>query len=84
VGLSTSLVVFAIGAILRFAVTVRSTSVSVHTVGVILMIVGAVGFVVSLLFWSSWGGFGGRRRRRSVYHRPDGSVVEEEHRDAYM
>jgi hypothetical protein len=48
------------------------------------MIVGAVGFVVSLLFWSSWGGFGSGHRRRSVYHRPDGSVVEEERRDAYM
>jgi hypothetical protein len=36
------------------------------------MIVGAVGFVVSLFFWSSWGGFGGTGgyRRRTVY---DGS-----------
>jgi hypothetical protein len=24
------------------------------------MIVGALGLVVSLVFWSSWGGFGGR------------------------
>ncbi len=27
-------------------------------VGVILMIVGAIGLLVSLVFWSSWGGFG--------------------------
>lgn len=85
-GVGTSLVVFAIGAILRFAVTVHSTSVSVHTVGVILMIVGGVGFLVSLLFWSSWGGFGGWRRSRSarsVYRQPDGSWVDER-RDSYM
>jgi len=84
VGVGTSIVVFAIGAIMRFAVSARTTNFSIHTIGVILMIVGAVGFVISLLFWSSWGGFGGGRRRRSVYHRPDGTVVEEEHRDSYM
>jgi hypothetical protein len=30
---------------------------------VILMIVGAIGLLLSLMFWSSWGGFGGARRR---------------------
>ena len=77
-GIGSSLVVFAIGAILRFAVAVTSTSFNVHTVGVILMIVGAVGFVISLFFWSSWGGFGragygpgGYRRERTVV-RDDG------------
>ena len=29
--------------------------------GVILMIVGALGLLLSLVFWSSWGGFGGAR-----------------------
>jgi hypothetical protein len=62
-GISTSIIVFAIGAILRFAVTATATGFNIHTVGVILMIVGAVGFVVSLIFWSSWGGFGGGRTR---------------------
>jgi hypothetical protein len=27
---------------------------------VILVIVGVVGFIASLVFWSSWGGFGNR------------------------
>ena len=49
-GLGTSIVVFAIGAIMRFAVTVSTTGFNVHTVGVILMIVGAVGFLLSLAF----------------------------------
>ncbi len=76
-GVATSLVIFAVGAILEFATTVHSTNFNVQTIGVILMIVGAVGFVMSLIFWASWGGFGGRHRSRSVYREPDGSFVEE-------
>lgn len=76
-GLVTSLVIVAIGAILRFATTVSSSSFNVHTIGVILMIVGAVGFVISLIFWTTWGGFGGRHQSRTVYERPDGAVVDE-------
>lgn len=69
-GVGTSIVIFAIGAVLRFAVGVSTTSVNIHTIGVILMIVGAVGFVLSLFFWSSWGGFGGGRyRERTVVSR---------------
>jgi hypothetical protein len=79
-GIGTSIVVFAIGAIMRFATTVHTTNFNIHTIGVILMIVGAVGFVVSLFFWGSWGGFGGggSRRRRSTYREADGSIVQEE------
>ena len=76
-GVGTSIVVFAIGAILRFATTVHTTNFNIHTIGVILMVVGVVGFVVSLIFWSSWGGFGGVRRTRSIYRRPEESVIEE-------
>lgn len=65
-GISTSIIVFAVGAILRFAVTATATGFNVHTVGDILMIVGAVGFVISLVFWTSWGGFGGGRGRTVV------------------
>jgi uncharacterized membrane protein len=50
VGLGTSLFLIAIGAILRFAVTVSGHGVNLHTVGVILMVVGAAGLVISL-FW---------------------------------
>lgn len=77
-GIATSIVIFAIGAILDFATNVTSSSFNIHTIGVILMIVGAVGFVVSLVFWSSWGGFGGFGRSRRVYQQlPDGTVVDE-------
>jgi hypothetical protein len=33
---------------------------NIHTIGVILLIVGVVGFATSLFFWSSWGGFSAR------------------------
>lgn len=83
-GIGTSLVIIAVGAILRFAVTVTTTSFNLHTVGIILMIVGAVGFVLSLFFWSSWGGFGSGasgRRRRTIVQGPTGtstSTTEEQ------
>lgn len=70
-GVGSSIIVFAIGAILKFATNVHSSSFNIQTIGVILMIVGAVGFVVSLFFWASWGGFGGyRRRTRTMYQDP--------------
>jgi hypothetical protein len=82
-GVTTSIVLFAIGAILRFATSVHSSSFNIQTIGVILMVVGAVGFVVSLAFWASWGGFGGWHRSRTVYHDPNGSMVDETHRTTY-
>ena len=67
-GLGTSLVLLAIGAILDFAVQVNAPGFNVHTVGVVLMVVGVLGILLSLVFWNSWGGFGNRTgaRRRMV------------------
>ena len=59
-GISVSLVFIASGAILKWAVTATVSGVDLGTVGVVLMIVGAVGLLLSLVFWSSWGGFGAR------------------------
>jgi hypothetical protein len=50
----TSLFLIAVGAVLRFAVTASTSGFNIHTVGVILMIVGAVGFVLSLLWMTMW------------------------------
>jgi hypothetical protein len=67
-GISASLVLIAVGAILYWAVTATVSGVDMNAVGVILMVVGAIGLVLSLVFWSSWGGFrGGVRRRETVY-----------------
>jgi hypothetical protein len=59
-GLSFSLLLAAAGAVLIWAVNATVSGLNIHTVGVILLIVGIIGFIVSLFFWSSWGGFGAR------------------------
>ena len=62
-GTAVSLLMIAAGAIMAWAVNVTASGFSVHTVGIILMVVGAIGLVLSVIFWSSWGGFGGSRAR---------------------
>jgi beta-lactamase regulating signal transducer with metallopeptidase domain len=70
--LGTSLFVIAVGAVLRFAVNVSTSGFNIHTVGVILMIVGAVGALVSLLWMTIWAGRRDRVvRERVAYEDPD-------------
>ena len=64
-GIGVSLLLIAIGAILIWAVEATVSGVDIDAVGWILLIVGAIGFLLSLVFWSTWGGpgyFGSRRR----------------------
>ena len=56
-GIGGSLFLVAIGAILAFAVEVETEGFNLNTIGIILMIVGVVGILLSMMFWSSWGGF---------------------------
>jgi membrane-bound ClpP family serine protease len=52
--IGAALVLIAIGAILRFAVTVNNPhGFNVHTAGVILMIVGAIGLIVEAIWMST-------------------------------
>jgi hypothetical protein len=59
-GISLSILLVAVGAVLTWAVSVELSGVDLTAVGVILMIVGIIGLLLSLVFWSSWGGFGAR------------------------
>jgi len=62
-GIGAGIVLMAIGAILAFATHVSGGSVvNIHLVGWILMGAGALGVLLSLVFWSSWGGSGYVRR----------------------
>ena len=61
-GLGTSLFLIAVGAILKFAITTTAHGVNINTIGVILMIVGVVGLIISL-FWMT---IYADRRRRTV------------------
>jgi hypothetical protein len=70
VGLGVSLILVAVGAILTWAVTAEVSGVDIQVVGVILLIVGIAGFLISLVFWSSWGGFGGRSRTTYIDEGP--------------
>ena len=77
-GLGTSLFLFAVGAVLRFAVSVTTTGFNLHVIGVILMIVAAVGLLLSIMFWNTWGGFGGGggyRRQRTTMSDPRSGVT---------
>ena len=53
-GIGTSLFLIALGAILYFAVSASISGISLATVGLILMIVGGIGLLVSLFMASSW------------------------------
>jgi hypothetical protein len=79
-GLATSIVVSAVGAVLRFALTVTTYQhgFNVHTVGLILMIVGAVGAALSLLAVLSTG----VGRHRTVIEDGRGNFVRRD--DTYI
>jgi hypothetical protein len=72
VGIGFSIFLFVVGAILTFAVNVTAEGFNINTVGIILMVAGVVGLLLSLLFWSSFSPY---RRRSTAY--PDERVVEE-------
>jgi hypothetical protein len=64
-GLGAGIFLIALGAILAFAINVDTGgAINLHTVGWILMVVGALGTLLSIAFWSSWGGPGYFRRRQ--------------------
>ena len=58
-----ALLLIAVGAILKFAVTKRVSGIDLSTVGVVLMIVGAVGLVLTLILMTT-------RRRTDVISTP--------------
>ncbi len=66
-GIGVALILIAVGAILAFAVNAEVSGVDVQTIGWILLAVGIVGALLSMMFWSSWGGVAGRRRETVVY-----------------
>jgi hypothetical protein len=91
--LGVSLLLVAAGAILIWGVTGEASGIDVDAIGVILIVVGIVGFILSLVFWDRWGAgmpWGGARRltrvdgppvRRTVATPARTTVVEEEVED---
>ena len=70
-GIGISIFVGAAGAVLRYAVTAPKNQhgFNIHTGGVILMIAGGIGLLLSILFWSSFAPFG--RRDESTSRREE-------------
>lgn len=79
-GLGVGILLIAVGAVLAFAVHVNQTSgVDIHTIGLILLGVGAFGVLLSMIFWSSWAGPGSVTRRRTYVDGPPmrGTTIDE-------
>jgi Domain of unknown function (DUF6458) len=74
-GISLSILLMAVGAVLAWAVTAEVSGIDVQVAGIILLVIGAIGFVASLIFWSSWGGFGAREGGSAAAHT---TVVKED------
>jgi hypothetical protein len=70
VGIVVSLLLIGVGAILTWAVTADAEGLDVNAVGVILMIIGVLGFALTLFFWQSWWGVGAWRRSAYVEGAP--------------
>jgi hypothetical protein len=70
VTVGVSLLLIAVGAILVWGVEADAEGLDVDAVGVILMIVGLVGFILSMLFWSQWSPIYTRRRTYVEGERP--------------
>ena len=68
-GISLSILLIAVGAILAWAVNAEVSGIDLQVAGIILVVVGAIGFVASLVFWSSWGGFGATHRETIIRDR---------------
>jgi hypothetical protein len=67
--LGTSIFLIAVGAILRYAVTATVSGISLTTVGLILMIVGIAGLLLSIFYMLSLGPRRGRVVRDRVVER---------------
>ena len=57
-GIPVSLILIAAGAILTWGVTEEPSGLNLDAIGVVLMVVGIVGFILTLLLWRSWWGPG--------------------------
>ncbi len=79
-GIVVSMFLIAAGAIMRYAVTAEGNGFNVGTAGMVLMVVGIVGAVLSIVFWASWGGFA-RPGRRTVVSGTTETVVRERERE---
>lgn len=75
--IGAALLLIAVGAILKFAVTAKVSGVDVGIVGVILMVVGIIGLLFELFMLAN------RRRDTVVTHAPGVTYVDPGDRPTY-
>src|SRR4051812_42093260 len=81
-GIGTGLILIATGAVLAFAVNVRSTAIDLNAIGAILIVVGIIGVLLSFVALGDFAPYRGRRYR-SDYVADDydrGVTTPHEHR----
>jgi Domain of unknown function (DUF6458) len=78
--IAAAIFLIAVGAILRYATNIHVQGVSLDTVGLILMIAGAAGLVLSFFQEAIWSDRARRREAALPEERP-GAVVPEERRE---
>jgi hypothetical protein len=71
-GLGTSIVLIAVGAILKYAVSWTVEGIDLQVVGTILLIIGILGLIISLVYMFAF------NRREAPADRP---VVQDRYRD---
>ncbi len=91
--IGVSMLLVALGAILVWGIERDAEGLNIDAIGVILMVIGLLGFLISMIFWSEWSPiYRGRRRyaetdagysrgyapRREVYEQPRREVIVEE------
>jgi hypothetical protein len=76
--IAAAIFLIAVGAILRYAFNLNVRDVDIDTVGLILMIAGAVGLLLSFLQEAVWSG----RRERRAAESEDAAAARERERAA--
>jgi hypothetical protein len=77
-GIGTSLLLIAVGAILHWAVSAHVNGIDLQAVGLILLVVGVIGLVISFLWMAMWSD---RQRQPAAYPRDGGAYPPD--RDRY-
>jgi beta-lactamase regulating signal transducer with metallopeptidase domain len=65
--IGTSILMIAVGAILKYAVTAHVSGIDIQTVGLILMLLGILGLILSLLYTFVWSDRAHRRAAGDPY-----------------
>ena len=79
-GIGTGLILIATGAVLAFAINVRSTAIDLNAIGAILIVVGIIGVLLSFVALGEFAPYRGRRDHADYVDDSYGATPPHEHR----